>query len=68
MSSVPNPDGTTRDSSQALDQTATFYVFPKVAPICNKLAIKSQGRALHLLEGAGHDFGRECFGDVVPFF
>jgi aspartate aminotransferase len=47
----------------------TFYVFPSVAPICNRLGITSHGLALYLLEGADDDFGvaclgGECFGDA----
>ena len=37
---------------RTLDPTATFYVFPNVAPICNRLGITSHGFGLHLLEGA----------------
>jgi aspartate aminotransferase len=52
-----------------LDPTATFYVFPNVAPICNRLGITSHGLALYLLEGADDGFGvaclgGECFGDA----
>ncbi|MCA9034052.1 MAG: pyridoxal phosphate-dependent aminotransferase [Planctomycetaceae bacterium] len=46
----------------ALDPTATFYVFPNVAPICNRLGITSHGLALYLLEGADDDFGVACLG------
>ena len=53
----------------SLDPTATFYVFPNVAPICNRLGIQSHGLALYLLEAADDDFGiaclgGECFGDA----
>ncbi|MHC4877092.1 MAG: pyridoxal phosphate-dependent aminotransferase [Planctomycetota bacterium] len=53
----------------SLDPTSTFYVFPNVAPICNRLGITSHGLALYLLEGADDDFGvaclgGECFGDA----
>ncbi|MCA9080825.1 MAG: aminotransferase class I/II-fold pyridoxal phosphate-dependent enzyme [Planctomycetaceae bacterium] len=52
-----------------LDPQATFYVFPNVAPICNRLGITSHGLALYLLEGADDQFGvaclgGECFGDA----
>jgi aspartate aminotransferase len=47
---------------KTLDPTATFYVFPNVAPICNKLGIKSHGLALYLLEGADDNFGVACLG------
>ncbi len=40
----------------------TFYVFPDVRPICNRLGITSQGLALYLLEGADDDFGVACLG------
>lgn len=47
---------------KSLDPTATFYVFPNVAPICNELGITSHGLALYLLEGADDDFGVACLG------
>jgi aspartate aminotransferase len=40
----------------------TFYVFPNVAPICNRLGITSQGLALYLLEAADDRFGVACLG------
>lgn len=46
----------------SLPPMATFYVFPNVAPICNKLGITSHGLALYLLEGADDDFGVACLG------
>lgn len=47
----------------------TFYVFPDVRAICDRLGITSHGLALYLLEGADDDFGvaclgGECFGDA----
>jgi aspartate aminotransferase len=47
----------------------TFYVFPDVRSICNRLRISSHGLALFLLEGADDKFGvaclgGECFGDA----
>ncbi len=45
-----------------LDPTATFYVFPNVAPVCNRLGITSHGLALYLLEGADDKFGVACLG------
>jgi aspartate aminotransferase len=56
-----------------LDPTATFYVFPNVAPICNSLGVTSHGLALFMLEGADDDFGiaclgGECFGDAGAGF
>ncbi|MFP6766692.1 MAG: pyridoxal phosphate-dependent aminotransferase, partial [Planctomycetaceae bacterium] len=57
----------------SLDPTATFYVFPNVVGICNRLEITSHGLALYLLEGADDDFGvaclgGECFGDAGAGF
>ena len=57
------------DGVHSLDPRATFYVFPSVKPICNRLGIRSHGLALYLLEGADDDFGiaclgGECFGDA----
>lgn len=61
------------DGFSSLDPTATFYVFPNVAPVCNRLGITSHGLALYLLEGADDDFGiaclgGECFGDAGEGF
>lgn len=47
---------------KSLDPTATFYVFPNVAPVCNELKITSHGLALYLLEGADDRFGVACLG------
>lgn len=57
----------------SLDPTATFYAFPNVAPICNRLKITSHGLALYLLEGADDAFGvaclgGECFGEAGAGF
>lgn len=57
----------------ALDPTATFYVFPNVAPVCNRLGVTSHGLALFLLEGADDGFGiaclgGECFGEAGAGF
>ena len=35
------------DGFRTLDPTATFYVFPNVAPVCNRLGITSHGLALN---------------------
>src|SRR6266496_4054788 len=48
---------------------ATFYVFPNVQPICERLGIRSHGLAMYLLEGADDKkgvacLGGECFGDA----
>ncbi len=40
----------------------TFYVFPKVAPICQDLGITSHGLAMYLLEGADDLHGVACLG------
>ena len=47
---------------RTLEPTATFYVFPNVAPVCNRLGITSHGLALYLLEGADDRFGIACLG------
>ena len=57
----------------ALEPTGTFYVFPDVTPICNRLGITSHGLALYLLQGADEAFGiaclgGECFGDAGAGF
>jgi aspartate aminotransferase len=59
----------TIDGFHTLDPAATFYVFPNVAPVCNRLGITSHGLAMYLLEGADDQFGvaclgGECFGDA----
>lgn len=45
-----------------LDPAGTFYVFPNVKPICNRLGITSHGLALYLLDGADDHFGVACLG------
>lgn len=50
------------DGIHTLDPAATFYVFPNVAPICNRLGITSHGLALYLLRGADDKFGVACLG------
>ncbi len=47
----------------------SFYVFPSVAPICNRLGITSHGLALYLLQAADDNkgvacLGGECFGEA----
>jgi aspartate aminotransferase len=54
---------------RCLDPGGTFYVFPSVAAICNRLGITSHGLAMYLLEGADDRLGvsclgGECFGDA----
>ena len=51
----------------------TFYVFPRVAPICERLGITSHGLAMFLLEGADDRkgvacLGGECFGGAGQGF
>jgi aspartate aminotransferase len=50
------------DGFRALDPTATFYVFPNVAAVCNRLGVTSHGLALFLLQGADDKFGIACLG------
>ena len=50
------------DGFHSLAPTATFYVFPNVAPVCNRLGVTSHGLALFLLEGADDKFGIACLG------
>ncbi len=40
----------------------TFYVFPRVEPICRRLGITSHGLAMYLLEGADEKRGVACLG------
>lgn len=40
----------------------TFYVFPRVEPICKRLGITSHGLAMYLLEGADDKRGVACLG------
>jgi len=59
----------TIDGVTARTPAGTFYVFPDVRPVCNRLGITSHGLALYLLEGADDAFGvaclgGECFGDA----
>jgi aspartate aminotransferase len=51
----------------------SFYVFPSVAAVCNRLQITSHGLAMYLLEGADERrgvacLGGECFGDAGAGF
>ena len=50
------------DGFHTLPPTATFYVFPNVAAVCNRLGITSHGLALYLLNDADDDFGIACLG------
>jgi aspartate aminotransferase len=49
-------------SVRCLDPAATFYAFPSVAEICNRLKITSHGLAMYLLEGADDAMGVACLG------
>jgi aspartate aminotransferase len=40
----------------------TFYVFPDVREVCNRVGLTSMGLAMYLLEGADDDFGVACLG------
>ncbi|MGE0157993.1 MAG: pyridoxal phosphate-dependent aminotransferase [Gemmatimonadales bacterium] len=51
----------------------SFYAFPSVAPICNRLGITSHGLAMYFLEGADAErgvacLGGECFGEAGAGF
>ena len=57
----------------ALDPAGTFYVFPNVGSVCDRLGITSHGLAMFLLEGADDRFGvaclgGECFGEAGAGF
>jgi aspartate aminotransferase len=47
---------------KVLMPAGTFYVFPNVAPICERLGITSHGLAMYLLEGADDKQGVACLG------
>lgn len=58
---------------KVLPPVATFYVFPDVKAICNRLGLTSHGLALYLLEAADDRFGiaclgGECFGEAGQGF
>jgi aspartate aminotransferase len=52
----------TVDGFHCLEPKSTFYAFPNVAPVCNRLQITSHGLALYLLEGADDAQGVACLG------
>lgn len=61
------------DGVDCLMPGGTFYVFPAVADICNRLGLTSHGLAMFLLEGADDALGvaclgGECFGDAGAGF
>jgi len=47
---------------RCLEPRSTFYAFPNVAEVCNRLKITSHGLALFLLEGADDAMGVACLG------
>lgn len=47
---------------RCLDPNATFYLFPSVAEVCNRLQITSHGLAMYLLEAADDALGVACLG------
>jgi aspartate aminotransferase len=58
---------------RCLKPGGTFYAFPSVKPVCNRLGITSHGLAMYLLEGADDQLGvgclgGECFGDAGAGF
>ena len=67
-------DGLERiDGFHVIRPAGTFYVFPDVRLVCNRLGITSHGLALYLLEGADDEFGvaclgGECFGEAGSGF
>ncbi|MBM4069439.1 MAG: aminotransferase class I/II-fold pyridoxal phosphate-dependent enzyme [Planctomycetes bacterium] len=61
------------DGVKVLMPAGTFYVFPSVAEICQRLGIQSHGLAMYLLEGADDKkgvacLGGECFGPAGQGF
>jgi aspartate aminotransferase len=61
------------DGFRVARPAGTFYVFPDVRAVCNRLGITSHGLALYLLEGADEQFGvaclgGECFGEAGAGF
>lgn len=50
------------DGFKTLPPAATFYVFPNVSAVCQRLGITSHGLAMYLLEGADDQFGVACLG------
>jgi aspartate aminotransferase len=56
-------DGLSRvDGFRVSRPAGTFYVFPDVRAVCNRLRITSHGLAMYLLEGADDLFGVACLG------
>jgi aspartate aminotransferase len=47
---------------RVLPPAGTFYAFPDVRNVCNRLGVTSHGLALYLLEGADDHLGVACLG------
>lgn len=61
------------DGVRVLMPAGTFYVFPDVSTLCQRLSITSHGLAMFLLEGADDQrgvacLGGECFGPAGQGF
>jgi aspartate aminotransferase len=50
------------DGVSVLMPAGTFYAFPNVSAICQRLGIRSHGLAMYLLEGADDRRGVACLG------
>jgi aspartate aminotransferase len=50
------------DGVKVLMPAGTFYAFPDVRAICQRLGIQSHGLAMYLLEGADERLGVACLG------
>ena len=50
------------DGIQVVPPAGTFYVFPDVSALCEKLGITSHGLAMFLLEAADERLGVACLG------
>jgi len=50
------------DGVKCLMPGGTFYVFPSVASVCDRLGITSHGLAMYLMEGADDKKGVACLG------
>ncbi|MFC1886003.1 aminotransferase, partial [Thermodesulfobacteriota bacterium] len=67
-------DGLNRiEGIKCLMPGGSFYAFPYVSSICNRLGISSHGLAMYLLEGADDKvgvacLGGECFGEAGSGF
>lgn len=61
------------DGVEVAVPAGTFYVFPDIRAICERLGMTSHGVAMYLLEGADDRFGvaclgGECFGEAGAGF